>query len=112
MLHKYVALNATQLLKDGYTLEALALYVTHGTPAMTQNFNIYTRIALDLFEMPGIADNYNIWAQLRKILFELVRLLTFAYPTWAKFAILNCLFCVLIFIINIYTYKGINIKTI
>lgn len=72
VLHKYVALNATQLLKDGYTLEALALYVNHGAPAMSQNFNIYTRIALDIFEMSGISDNYNVWAQLRRALFELV----------------------------------------
>lgn len=72
VLHKYVALNASQLLKDGYTLEALALYVEHGAPATSQNFNIYTRIALDIFALPNIVDNYNIWSQLRRVLFELV----------------------------------------
>lgn len=73
VLQKYVALNATQLLHDGYILEALALYVTNGAPALKQNFNIYTRIALGLYAMPGIADNYSTWTQLRQVLHEIVR---------------------------------------
>lgn len=34
VLHKYVALYASHLLKDGFTVEALNLYKTHGTPAI------------------------------------------------------------------------------
>lgn len=74
VMHKYVALYASHLLKDGVTLEALNLYTTYGVPALTQNFNVYNRIAINIFNMPNISgtDNYNLWSQLRQMLYELV----------------------------------------
>ena len=74
VMHKYVALYASHLLKDGVTLEALNLYTIHGVPALTQNFNVYNRIAINIFNMPNVSgpDNYNLWSQLRQILYELV----------------------------------------
>ncbi|KAJ4427860.1 hypothetical protein ANN_23861 [Periplaneta americana] len=73
VLHKYVALYATQLIKDGYPLEALALYTKYDAPLYPQNYNIYKRIAMDMFNMPALdtPDAYSSWAQLRNILFSL-----------------------------------------
>lgn len=73
VLHKYVALYATQLVREGYTLEALTLYSTHGAPALPANFNIYVRIATDMFAMDDLSDesSYNLWSQLRQVLFQI-----------------------------------------
>lgn len=74
MLHKYVALYAAQLLKDGFVQEAINLYSTYGSPAIPQNFNIYNKIAVDTFAMPDLSgpEGYPTWMQLRQILNELV----------------------------------------
>ncbi|KAF2887801.1 hypothetical protein ILUMI_18372 [Ignelater luminosus] len=73
VLHKYIALYASHLLKDGFTIEALNLYKTHGAPAIAQNFNIYTRIATDIFGMPGTSgpEHFDLWMELRQMLFDL-----------------------------------------
>ncbi|XP_066261495.1 intraflagellar transport protein 172 homolog [Euwallacea similis] len=73
ILHKYVALYAAKLLKDGFVLEALNLYSTHGTPAMPQNFNIYNHIAAEMFGLSDLSgpDAYGTWEQLRQVLLEL-----------------------------------------
>lgn len=77
ILHKYVALYAAKLLKDGFIKEALNLYSTHGAPAMPQNFNIYNHIATEIFALPDIsgADSFGIWEQLRQMLYEIVELI-------------------------------------
>ncbi|KAF5301762.1 hypothetical protein FQR65_LT08745 [Abscondita terminalis] len=74
VLHKYVAIYATHLLKTGFTKEAMTLYRTHGTPAIKQNFNIYTKIATDIFALPGLSDpsQFEIWVQLRQMLYDLI----------------------------------------
>lgn len=61
-------------LQDGLTQKALALYVQYDTPAFPQNYNIYRRIALDLFSMSGLDEinAYIVWKQLRSMLFSLV----------------------------------------
>lgn len=61
--------------QDGLTLKALGLYVKYDVPAFPQNFNIYRRIALDLFSLPGLdnANAFTTWKQLRSMLFQLVR---------------------------------------
>ncbi|XP_069742704.1 intraflagellar transport protein 172 homolog isoform X3 [Narcine bancroftii] len=73
ILHKYVALYVTHLIKEGHSEKALNLYVQHGAPANTQNFNIYKRIFMDVINMPDInsADAYRTWADLRNVLFNL-----------------------------------------
>lgn len=77
VLHKYVALYAAQLLKDGFVQEALKLYSTYGSPAVPQNLNIYNKIAMDTFALPELSEpkGYSTWAQLRQILNEIVRFL-------------------------------------
>lgn len=73
VLHKYVALYATHLIKDGYTLKALGLYSQMEAPAFAQNYNIYRRIAMDIIAMPGLSeeDGFTTWARLRNMLFQL-----------------------------------------
>ncbi|ELV13731.1 Intraflagellar transport protein 172 like protein [Tupaia chinensis] len=73
ILHKYVALYATHLIREGSSTQALALYVQHGAPANPQNFNIYKRIFTDMVSSPGTnsAEAYHSWADLRDVLFNL-----------------------------------------
>ncbi|MBN3302921.1 IF172 protein, partial [Amia calva] len=73
VLHKYVALYATHLIKEGQSVKVLNLYVLHGVPANPQNFNIYKRMFLDLLSMVGTdsAEAYRMWADLRDVMFIL-----------------------------------------
>uniref|UniRef100_A0A2K5EYN7 Intraflagellar transport protein 172 homolog n=1 Tax=Aotus nancymaae TaxID=37293 RepID=A0A2K5EYN7_AOTNA len=73
ILHKYVALYATHLIREGSSAQALALYVQHGAPANPQNFGIYKRIFTDMVSSPGTncAEAYHSWADLRDVLFNL-----------------------------------------
>ncbi|XP_064625451.1 intraflagellar transport protein 172 homolog [Lineus longissimus] len=73
VLHKYVALYATSLIKDNKINDALDLYVKHGAPANQQNFNIYKRIVSEVLNMKNInkAESYRIWADLRDMLYDL-----------------------------------------
>ena len=53
--------------------EALQLYNKYGAPPNPQNFNIYKRIAVDLFALPYDEEhlgggNYFVWAGLRELL--------------------------------------------
>ncbi|XP_064457098.1 intraflagellar transport protein 172 homolog [Ornithodoros turicata] len=75
VLHKYVALYATQLIRDGEVLEALHLYADHGAPAFPQNFNIYKHIVSSVYGLKGLnsADSYRSWAALRDVMFDLVQ---------------------------------------
>jgi hypothetical protein len=51
------------------------LYTKYDTPAYPQNYNIYKRIAVDMFSMSGLngPEAYSSWSQLRNILLSLVR---------------------------------------
>ncbi|XP_071451009.1 intraflagellar transport protein 172 homolog [Hetaerina americana] len=73
LLHKYVAMYAADLLKDGKVLDALKLYKINGTPAFPQNYNIYRKIVMGVFALPGLigSKNYSIWADLRDCLLKL-----------------------------------------
>ncbi|CAL8315982.1 unnamed protein product [Lota lota] len=70
ILHKYVALYATHLIKEGDSQSALQLYVQHGAPPNPQNFNIYKRMFLDLLNLTGahVPEGYRMWADLRNFL--------------------------------------------
>uniref|UniRef100_A0A665WKK4 Intraflagellar transport 172 n=1 Tax=Echeneis naucrates TaxID=173247 RepID=A0A665WKK4_ECHNA len=72
ILHKYVALYATHLIKEQDALKALQLYIQHGAPPNLQNFNIYKRLFLDLINLPDTdgPDSYHMWADLRNFLFH------------------------------------------
>ena len=74
VLHKYVAMYAATLIKEGKIMEALDLYVRYGAPAAQQNFNIYKRIVNDVLNQNGLmkAEAYRMWADLRDMLFDLV----------------------------------------
>ncbi|XP_008279843.1 intraflagellar transport protein 172 homolog [Stegastes partitus] len=73
ILHKYVALYATHLIKEGDAPKALQLYVQHGAPPNPQNFNIYKRMFLDLINLPDTdgPESYRMWADLRNFLLQL-----------------------------------------
>ncbi|XP_076011253.1 intraflagellar transport protein 172 homolog [Genypterus blacodes] len=73
ILHKYVALYATHLIKEGDTVKALQLYVQHGAPPNPQNFNIYKRLFVDQINLPGTEgpQSYRMWADLRNFLLQL-----------------------------------------
>ncbi|XP_053736543.1 intraflagellar transport protein 172 homolog [Synchiropus splendidus] len=73
ILHKYVALYATHLIKEGQAVKALQLYVQHGATPNPQNFNIYKRLFLDLLNLPDTdgAESYSLWADLRSFLKQL-----------------------------------------
>ncbi|KAG7214317.1 hypothetical protein INR49_004455 [Caranx melampygus] len=73
ILHKYVALYSTHLIKEGDALKALKLYIQHGAPPNPQNFNIYKRLFLDVINLPDAdgPESYRMWADLRDFLFQL-----------------------------------------
>lgn len=78
ILHKYLALYATHLIKEGDTEKALKLYVQHGVPANPQNFNIYKRLFQECMNLRDrdIAEAYRMWADLRDVLHLLCENLT------------------------------------
>ncbi|XP_042302841.1 LOW QUALITY PROTEIN: intraflagellar transport protein 172 homolog [Sceloporus undulatus] len=73
VLHKYVALYATHLIREGSWDKALGLYVQHGAPANAQNFNIYKRLFVEMVNVGNMnsAEAYHSWADLRDVLFNL-----------------------------------------
>ena len=80
VLHKYLATHATNLIKDGQATQALQLYRKYGCPTFPQNFNIYKRIAVDLFARNAQEDvkgkMYYVWSGLRDLLFDLTENMT------------------------------------
>lgn len=74
VLHKYVALCASQRIRDGSPLDALRLYADYGAPPLVQNFNIYRHITASVFALPGLygAHAYRTWSELRDVLHDLV----------------------------------------
>jgi len=60
--------------QEGNAFEALNLYTQYDVPAFPQNFNIYRRIALDVFSKRGMdkEESYDTWAKLRDMFFKLV----------------------------------------
>ncbi|KAL7872215.1 hypothetical protein SRHO_G00071980 [Serrasalmus rhombeus] len=78
VLHKYIALYATHLIKEGEAEKVLSLYAQHGAPANPQNFNIYKRLFLELMSLHDrdSAEAYRMWADLRDFLHLLCENLT------------------------------------
>ncbi|XP_050543646.1 intraflagellar transport protein 172 homolog isoform X2 [Daktulosphaira vitifoliae] len=73
VLHKYVALYATDLLRDSKVFDALNLYTQYEAPPFPQNFNIYRRIAVDMFSKRDLdkTESYDMWAKLRNMFYNL-----------------------------------------
>lgn len=73
VLHKYVALYATHLIKGGNSDAAMELYAKHGAPAQAQNYNIYKRIFSDVISKrdQNKPEAYRLWADLRDMLYDL-----------------------------------------
>ncbi|XP_046728666.1 intraflagellar transport protein 172 homolog isoform X1 [Silurus meridionalis] len=78
ILHKYCALYATHLIKEGQAEKVLELYVQHGIPASPENFNIYKRMFMELMNLQDRDDTeaYRMWANLRDVLHLLCENLT------------------------------------
>ncbi|XP_043216719.1 intraflagellar transport protein 172 homolog isoform X2 [Amphibalanus amphitrite] len=74
VLHKYLALYAAHLIKENMPVDALKLYVKHGAPAQSQNYNIYKYITVSMFGQHSLAkpESYKVWSELREFLFDLV----------------------------------------
>ncbi|XP_076128236.1 intraflagellar transport protein 172 homolog [Alosa pseudoharengus] len=78
ILHKYVALYSTHLIKEGDPERVLNLYIQHGVPANPQNFNIYKRMFLELLgqSQRDNAESYRMWADLRDVMLALCENMT------------------------------------
>ncbi|XP_051954406.1 intraflagellar transport protein 172 homolog [Xyrauchen texanus] len=78
ILHKYIALYATHLIREGEAEKVLYLYAQHGVPAYSQNFNIYKRMFLELVSLRDrdCAEAYRMWADMRDVLLLLCENLT------------------------------------
>lgn len=72
IMHKYLAQYAAHLIQNQDIVNALQLYLQYGAPALTQNFNIYMRIALECFALRE-SDGMHIWRDLRNFLFQLIQ---------------------------------------
>ncbi|CAB4017982.1 intraflagellar transport 172 homolog [Paramuricea clavata] len=72
VLSKYVAQYAAHLIKENNTMKALELFLKHGAPPISQNFNIYKRIVYEMVSMDGMSspDSYKLWADMRDVLYE------------------------------------------
>ncbi|XP_071116630.1 intraflagellar transport protein 172 homolog isoform X1 [Haliotis cracherodii] len=72
VLHKYIALYATHLIKGGTSSEALGLYAKYGAPANAQNYNIYKRLFSDVVSQRDLnkPEAFRTWADLRDMLFD------------------------------------------
>ena len=73
VLAKYVALCAADLIKSNDAISALKLYTVHGAPPLPQNFNIYRRLCMEVFNLTNeTMTGYFVYANLRDILLNLV----------------------------------------
>lgn len=72
VMHKYLALYATQLIRDNECVEALNAYMKYGAPPLQQNFNIYNRIAVECISLREM-DAANVWKDLRTFLFAITQ---------------------------------------
>ncbi|KAL7987120.1 hypothetical protein Chor_006039, partial [Crotalus horridus] len=73
VLHKYVALYATYLIRENSWDKVLSLYIQNGAPANVQNFNIYKRLFMEMVNAANMnrPEAYHSWADLRDVLFNL-----------------------------------------
>ncbi|KAM3856962.1 intraflagellar transport protein 172 homolog [Vipera latastei] len=73
VLHKYVALYATYLIRENCWDKVLSLYIQNGAPANVQNFNIYKRLFMEMVNAANMnrPEAYHSWADLRDVLFNL-----------------------------------------
>ena len=69
-----MAINATQLIKEGNPVGALELYRKHGTPNFRANYNIYKRIGVDMFSTKNLSggEAYSTWSSLRDLYLSIV----------------------------------------
>jgi intraflagellar transport protein 172 len=72
ILQKYMALYAAQLIRDGEATAALNLYLQNGVAMVSQNFNIYHRIAVECFGLRE-PEGLTVWKDLRIFLLQIVQ---------------------------------------
>ncbi|KAJ8664577.1 hypothetical protein QAD02_006239, partial [Eretmocerus hayati] len=73
ILHRYVAQRAAQLLKSGDVMDALELYTEHGTPPISQNFNLYYHLSERVLNSDATRTDYSYLAKLRNMLLNLTK---------------------------------------
>lgn len=78
-MHKYLAKYAAHLITTDQSVNALQLYLQHGSPALPQNYNIYTKITLECFSKRE-KEIAATWKDLRLFLFQVVQAIKDAHP--------------------------------
>jgi len=73
ILNKYAANFAAQLCQQQQPLDALNVFVKYGAPAKEVNYNVYRKIANDMFALKTDMVAYKDWASLRDILMALTQ---------------------------------------
>ena len=107
VMAKYVALYAADLIKSNDPISALKLYTVHGAPAVPQNFNLYRRLCMEVFNLTDDAvTGYFVYANLRDVLLNLVSCLARAtvatlFPSLLHLCtIVQCMYCLYSLIVN------------
>lgn len=72
VMHKYLAKYAATLIQTKQSVSAMNLYLQYGSPALPQNYNIYTKITLECLSLRE--DHVStVWKDLRSFLFQIVQ---------------------------------------
>lgn len=79
VMHKYLAKYAANLIHTKQSVNALNLYLQYGSPALPQNYNIYTKIALECFSQRE-EEISTVWKDLRTFMFQVVQAIRDANP--------------------------------
>ena len=77
LIVRYVALYATQLIKEQRIDDALQLFIVHGAPAKAQNLNIYRHLAAQ--SLLNDKNDHAIWIPLRDVFYQLVSIYLYFY---------------------------------
>lgn len=79
VMHKYLAKYAAHLIQTKQSMAAMGLYLQHGSPALPQNYNIYTKITLECLSLRE-EEVSSTWKDLRSFLFQIVQCIRDASP--------------------------------
>lgn len=105
VLHKFVARRAAQLLKSNAATQALQLYAQYGAPAISQNFNLYLKLAESVLNAEPQEYRYHIYIRFTKSPVEN----TMCSSVLSEFLFLNVLYCTRMFYYSrIFLHKFID----
>ncbi|VDO47855.1 unnamed protein product [Onchocerca flexuosa] len=109
LLDKYVALYATELIKEKKYAEATVLFEKYGASSNPNNFNIYQKLAEEVINVRNM-DNPNVyrrWATLRNVLFMVCNGMNIKEKMKkVKFQFLHIFYCP---VQPVYINKNVNV---